>query len=427
MEWTNDVLIDNQVYVHSPVVDAHRIAIRRAGDYLLTYNNAFLGFDGRVDPQISVEVNGLTVPGAGVRSHYIRKNNGHDESSGSLVFYLHDLSFADVLTVRTEVGSAAGTVTALEDALLILEQKTDHGGERIIPSVTNVTASSADLLVDVDFTHSAWELTWFWGTNSGGTDPGAWELSASAGCHTDVVTRISTPAGLSPNTAYHAALLASNCATQVWTTIPVFHSLELGPEVVTAGLGAGTGPGRADLYWNLITDSSADITMYWGASDGGTNAGAWDHEIPAGSFSNGIDSATVSGLLFGVQYYYRVFASNSFGTGWSEHTELVKSTDHAEPMGPSAWLTSTQRSDGAVVLNADDSLVSLDWTGGSVNDDYFIRTNGHELVVRQPGDYFVAFTLPMTNSNRSVKEQRTCIRAELYLDGVGQGTLGAIG
>ncbi|MEM7397143.1 MAG: hypothetical protein AAF492_32885, partial [Verrucomicrobiota bacterium] len=156
---------------------------------------------------------------------------------------------------------------------------------------------------------------------------------------------------------------------------------------------------------------------------------AWEQEIFIGTPTDTNFSTLATGLLFGVQYAYRVFASNGFGTAWSATSTVFKTLDPLGDDNPAAWLYATQRSDGTNVLNSDTNTVSLDWHPHTLNSAIFSHSTGtaDEVTELLSGDYFVAFTLPLTNINDSANLRRTCIRAELYLNGVAQGTLGAIG
>ncbi|MEM7396166.1 MAG: hypothetical protein AAF492_27850, partial [Verrucomicrobiota bacterium] len=301
VEWGNDEAIDGGVFAHSETIDPQSISILADGDYLLTYNDAFGSDHIRVNPVIAVDINGVAVPGASTRSHYIRNASAHEQASGSLVFYLNDLSTGDVVSVRTSRDVNTGAVYAVEDALLVLEQKSWTGRERLVATVDQLANTSAVFQADVDFNQSVWELTWFWGTSDGGMNPGAWEITTESGWYTDVVSRISTPiTGLIPLTRYDAVARATNCATQVWSTVLSFETPggDDAP-VISNGPGAVGSVGAADLFWRLHSGEVARVSMFWGTSDGGTNPAAWDHDVSAGLQSEGQESITVTGLIYG--------------------------------------------------------------------------------------------------------------------------------
>ncbi|MEM7395681.1 MAG: hypothetical protein AAF492_25395, partial [Verrucomicrobiota bacterium] len=170
------------------------------------------------------------------------------------------------------------------------------------------------------------------------------------------------------------------------------------------------------------------MSVFWGDHDGGASPAMWDHEVDLGEIDGEAFSVWTPGLIHGVPYYYRLRAANDFETRWSEPFKFT-SLDLLNQESASAWLTSTNRSDGSNVLNADASVVSLAWTSNVLNPalfDHQVATED-QLTVLEDGDYFTAFTLLLINTNQSVGDRRTGIRAELYVDGVAQGDLGAVG
>ncbi len=130
-------LIDEARYGHSEE-GGPEIVIRRDGSYLLVYNDVLEGGSARANPRVTVEVNGIKVPGAESKAHYIRNSGGHHASSGSLVFLLENLKTDDVVTVNTEKEAGGGEVYAQEDALLTLIHKetvTLPGGDTTPPRI----------------------------------------------------------------------------------------------------------------------------------------------------------------------------------------------------------------------------------------------------------------------------------------------------
>ncbi|MEM7394243.1 MAG: hypothetical protein AAF492_18040, partial [Verrucomicrobiota bacterium] len=135
----------------------------------------------------------------------------------------------------------------------------------------------------------------------------------------------------------------------------------------------------------------------------------------------------MTSLLFGVQYYYRLFVSLPTGEFWADESEPFKLPSSFIPENERAVAYSTNVFGGTDVLNADSATNSLEWSQVQLNNAVFAQTAPQTLSVLKSGDYFVAFTLPMRNINRSNSNARTAIRAELYVDGMPQGGLGAIG
>jgi uncharacterized repeat protein (TIGR02543 family) len=61
------------------------------------------------------------------------------------------------------------------------------------------------------------------------------------------------------------------------------------------------------------------VRVYYGTTDGGTNAGSWASSAVVGSWTNVSTSLSyaASGLLSGAKYYYAFMASNETGTAWA--------------------------------------------------------------------------------------------------------------
>lgn len=66
------------------------------------------------------------------------------------------------------------------------------------------------------------------------------------------------------------------------------------------------------------TGTTAEVWIYWGASDGGTNKGSWPYCYTNGAMGVGSLSTSVTNLYYGPRYYYRNYASNAVGDVWSQ-------------------------------------------------------------------------------------------------------------
>jgi hypothetical protein len=106
LAWDSASITDSATYNQG----SNQVTVRQAGSYLLLYQDTLQSSAARPNPRITVEVNGVAVPGAETKSHYIRNSNGHNEASGSLVFLLEDLSANDVITVSTQREGQTGNV-----------------------------------------------------------------------------------------------------------------------------------------------------------------------------------------------------------------------------------------------------------------------------------------------------------------------------
>jgi hypothetical protein len=66
----------------------------------------------------------------------------------------------------------------------------------------------------------------------------------------------------------------------------------------------------------------AQVTIFWGTANGGTNPTAWSNSISLGTQSTGDFGFTATNLAWGANYFYRSRAENSFGTSWSPGTAV---------------------------------------------------------------------------------------------------------
>ncbi len=133
--WENDDIIDTNIFTHSTTANQHQITVNKAGDYLITYNDAMSAGSGRPNNKIEILVNDTPVSGAQTKSHYIR--NSSAGSSASLMFLLTDLVSSDVIRVTTIREADNDTVNDVDDASLFIRYIDD----RISPLVSDLSAS----------------------------------------------------------------------------------------------------------------------------------------------------------------------------------------------------------------------------------------------------------------------------------------------
>lgn len=166
-------------------------------------------------------------------------------------------------------------------------------------------------------------VTVYYGTTDGGTDPGAWENSTPVGIKfCDFTAEIT---GLTRNTTYFFRLFAQNSAGSDWSdTTETFTTLSATSPSVAVTAGNSTSPVSANFTGN-VTDTGNEnptITIFYGTTDEGTNAGSWDASLDLGA-----QAATFTGVVDDLQsetlYFYRAFAENSAGGAWSPTTESV--------------------------------------------------------------------------------------------------------
>ena len=139
-------IIDNLAYSNEGD-NEENIVIKKAGDYLLTFNVTLHSTGGRVNPRFTVDVNGVEVPGATSTAHYIRNSNGHNESTGSFVALLSDLAVDDVVTVNTAREGNTQAVTSPEGGKVALQAKAGYSaaaGDTSPPKLSSIIGLGLD-------------------------------------------------------------------------------------------------------------------------------------------------------------------------------------------------------------------------------------------------------------------------------------------
>ncbi|MCA9170431.1 MAG: CotH kinase family protein, partial [Planctomycetales bacterium] len=74
-----------------------------------------------------------------------------------------------------------------------------------------------------------------------------------------------------------------------------------------------------------------EVTLYFGTTDGGTNAAAWQHAVPLGNVS-GEFSTVLDSLTQNTTYHYRGFAQNSLGSAWAPTTSTLQTLPASAPV-----------------------------------------------------------------------------------------------
>jgi hypothetical protein len=87
-----------------------------------------------------------------------------------------------------------------------------------------------------------------------------------------------------------------------------------------------------------IGNGAPSITLFWGTTDGGLNAAAWQNSLALPGTHTGGFSGSISGLTAGTSYSFTARATNSAGTSWAlvseNFTTLPLPPAVARPGGP---------------------------------------------------------------------------------------------
>ncbi len=125
VKWDTRTLYDSGVFTHSTSSNNEQITVNQDGSYLLVYNDAMTSATARANNTIEVAVNGTPITGAQTKSHYMRNQSGHNNSSASLVYLLENLSNTDIITVTSIREAANATTNDTTPASLLIWKKLD--------------------------------------------------------------------------------------------------------------------------------------------------------------------------------------------------------------------------------------------------------------------------------------------------------------
>ncbi|MEM7390702.1 MAG: DUF2341 domain-containing protein, partial [Verrucomicrobiota bacterium] len=184
----------------------------------------------------------------------------------------------------------------------------------LIPSVDAITPDSADVSGVVTQFCSSFDLTLYYGTTDGGTNPGSWDSAVPAG---DAVSTTLPLSGLLSGQTYFFSWRLTTPDHVVWSGAPRTFTTE--DSLLTFN---GPGPipdvGGATLTARLVRGEPATVKTYWGTSNGGNDIAQWDHVIDHGNgLLNRFYSNEVTGLLYGREYFVTAYATNAFEEDWA--------------------------------------------------------------------------------------------------------------
>ncbi len=244
----------------------------------------------------------------------------------------------DLVVIEDEVGDADRGHVAEKAAYWVFGSAVASGNDLFVTNLppTAVSSNSATFHAELRGAGSAFDVTLYWGTSDGGTNAGAWAYTNVIGSYADEPARAIgfAATGLTDRTEYHYAFTASNQHEVLWGTPSVTFTTLDDPEVDN-GTGAQVVEGSATLSGELLAGGLADVTVYWGLFDGGTNASAWQQANPLGELLNGAFATdTTSNLLYGAVYYYRCYATNAYGEDWADSTARFAAWSPADPGVP---------------------------------------------------------------------------------------------
>ena len=234
------------------------------------------------------------------------------------------------------------------------------------------------------------DVTLFYGTADGATNPGAWANSIDLGRQTGVFSQ--TVTGLTQNTTYYFTARAVNGAGTNWGIPSLnFATLPITVAVVTNFPPTNVRTTSAILNGQVLStgNETPSITLYYGPSDGGTTPAAWAFNYPLGTQSSAF-AQVISGLASNQTYFFTAEAVNSAGISWARPSGSFTTPVTNPPVPPFAAVLTQHNDNNRSGANLQESLL----TTNNVN------TNLFGLVFTRPvDDQVYAQPLVMTNVN----------------------------
>ncbi len=201
-------------------------------------------------------------------------------------------------------------------------------------SATNIQTTSASLGGTLANGGSVPKVTIYYGPNDGGTNAASWSNSVplgyiTSGSFSQIINN------LSPISTYYFTAAAVNSVETSWATpSQSFTTAPITTAQITnlpaASITANTALLGADVL-DIGGGNTPVVTIFYGATDGGTNAANWANSISLGSL-NGSGAQRVFNLSPNSTYYFTARASNNIGVSWatpsqSFTTQLTNATE----------------------------------------------------------------------------------------------------
>jgi hypothetical protein len=300
------------------------------------------------------------------------------------------------------------------------------------PTVTNITATTADLggTVSSDGGGTVTDRGTVWGT---APNPTGNALSQGSGTGTFSHTRTGLPTG----TLVYFRAYATNSAGTAYSADATFTPADV--PTVAAPTAVNIGTNSADLGGTVTSDGGAALTAR-GTVWNTTGSPVVENALAEGGTATGTFSHSRSGMPSDTTIFYRAYATNSAGTGYSPQSQFLTDTAaetqasnlvFANKAGHSVRLTWTRGSrEGVIVVMrlAATGLVGptegVDYTG---NPDFSAPPpttgTGNYVVYKGPGTSVLVTGLTMTTSySVAVYEYSGTGASSSYLAGPAEAT-----
>jgi hypothetical protein len=160
-------------------------------------------------------------------------------------------------------------------------------------------------------------VTIYYGPSDGGTNAAPWSNSVAMGLQPAAFS--TSVGGLTSGSVYFFTAKAANAAGTAWAQPSRSFSTPSVTLPIVTNLPATNVQGTFATLNGQVISSGGDvpgITVYYGPTDGGSNAGAWAQNVFIGS-QIGFFAQTVTGLSPNTPYYFTARATNLAGVAWA--------------------------------------------------------------------------------------------------------------
>lgn len=240
------------------------------------------------------------------------------------MFSISSKQYTGAIPAEVNAGQVANGNKGYGLSAFRLSEQTPLGPPEVEDTgATDVQATSA--MVNGKVTNTGGqlpEITIYYGTTDGGTNPAAWENSVSVPTGRTYGQVLD---GLQHSTTYYFRSFGQNGLGSDWAnSSTTFTTLTAAPPLVTTLDASNVGgitaslPGRIDSTGN----DPPVVTVFYGQVDGGTDADAWQFSIDLG-VQSGSFQAIADNLSERTGYYFNVRAQNNFGTNWGNSVSFT--------------------------------------------------------------------------------------------------------
>ena len=233
-------------------------------------------------------------------------------------------------------------------------------------------------------------VTVYYGLTDGGSDAGVWQSSVALGVTGQ--SQSAVVSGLNEGATYFFRALAANSGGSAWSPVSGSFTTSIATPVTVINGEATEITGSSARLRGTVTETGNDtptVTIFYGASDGGTNAASWENSLSVGNSADEF-SKVVTLLVPETSYFFRARAVNSAGESWSPASAVFTTMSAT---GPGVVINEvhydadpkTEAAEFVELHNAGDLAVDLSgWTLTGVGD--FVFPAGTSIA---PGGFLV--------------------------------------